>query len=119
MESIRFRSLASLATQPASCSPRCIQAYNSTLASTRLSRRVGVVVRAEYSRDPKGGPSQRQQARANPGSYDYAPQRSGNEPPRYPPGGDQGPPPPPEGNGGLSNITKAFVAGAFILGTLF
>lgn len=97
-----------------------------------LPRRRSVLQRAEFSRDPRlgggagggaggQGPAtypQPQQQQPWPDSYDYAPQPSAGQPPRLPPlGGGNGSGPDGGGGGsGLSNLTKAFIAGAFILG---
>ena len=80
--------------------------------------------RAEFGRDPRGGggggPATQQQQQQQPwgtDGYQYAPQPTSVPPPRMPPldsggpGSDDG-----GGGGGLSNLQKAFIAGAFILG---
>lgn len=88
--------------------------------------------RAEFSRDPRGGsggtvgggsgPTTQQQPYQQqpwaPDSYAYPPQPS-SPPPRLPPNGNNGGGPDGGGGGGgASNLTRAFIAGAFILGGL-
>lgn len=95
-------------------------------AARRLS-----AARAEFSRDPRGGggapgsgggPATQQQTYQQqpwgPDSYAYPPQTS-TPPPRLPPNGNNGGGPEGGGGGGgASNLTRAFIAGAFILGGL-
>lgn len=108
----RFRGLE--VCRPAGCKPHGFIVQG--LPALRIARRA-LVVRSEGSWDDGSrGPAQRQQARPRQANYDFAPPRTSGQPPNYPPGSDQSPPPPPDGNGGISNLTKAFVAGAFILG---
>lgn len=107
------RSPTGSVTQLASCSSRCILLQAHAVRLPRMCRRVVSVIRSE-SLDPRG-PTQRQQARPLRSTYDYPPAFGrGGEPPSYPPPPPQEPP--SGGDGGISNITKAFVAGAFILG---
>ena len=87
-----------------------------------------VVRRAEY--DPRragggsggaGGPGPATQQQQQPwaaDSYQYAPPpTAASPPPRLPPtGGGSGGGPDGDGGGGLSNLTRAFIGGAFILG---
>lgn len=88
-----------------------------------------VARRAEYSRDPRsgggaggaGGPATQPQQQPWPDSYNYAPPPpAAAQPPRGPPrGGSNGSGPDGGGGGGgLSNLTRAFIGGAFILGGL-
>lgn len=77
----------------------------------------------DWDRDERqAGPAQREMMRPRPGSYDYGPaprstRRTPGFPPVDPPDGSQRPPGDDgDGGGSISNITKAFVAGAFILG---
>ncbi|KAL4433038.1 hypothetical protein ABPG77_006465 [Micractinium sp. CCAP 211/92] len=95
-------------------------------AARRLS-----AARAEFSQDPRGGgggagvpgsaggPATQQQTYQQPwerDSYAYPPQTS-TPPPRLPPNGNNGGGPGGGGGGGgASNLTRAFIAGAFILG---
>lgn len=97
-------------------------------AARRLS-----AARAEFSQDPRGGgggagvpgsagsPATQQQTYQQPwerDSYAYPPQTS-TPPPRLPPNGNNGGGPGGGGGGGgASNLTRAFIAGAFILGGL-
>lgn len=66
-----------------------------------------VVVYGQYQGERPPTPVQRRET-----GYDAPPALS-TPPPRLPP---NSPPPPPDDDGGWSNATKAFVAGAFILG---
>lgn len=96
-----------------------------------------VVRSAEFQRDPRGGGSfgggsgggnggvgsggpatyqQQQQQPWGAESYQYPPQPSAAPPPRLPPNGGNGSGPEGGGSGGPSNLTRAFIAGAFILG---
>lgn len=72
-------------------------------------------MRSEGYDDGSRGPMQRQQGPPRRADYNYAPPASSNSggPPNYPPPEPEQTPPP---DGGMPNITKAFVAGAFILG---
>lgn len=94
-----------------------------------LQPRRRVALRAEWSRDPRGsggsggGPAGGGPATQQPGyqepwadSYQYAPLPNAAQPPRLPPNGGNGSGPGGGDGGGLSNLTKAFIAGAFILG---
>jgi len=72
--------------------------------------------RADPSRGPPRGVPPAFYDAPSRGSYDYPPPSTA----RAPPGGGGGRPPPPTGggggDGGVSNLTKAFVAGAFVVG---
>lgn len=104
----------------ASCSSRCMK---TTIQSLVLSRRQGFrlgkqncLICASYREPDYSGTPQQQQEAWGPGT-EYAPPRTSREPPRLPPDGPNGPGGPEgDGKGGMRNITKAFVAGAFILG---
>lgn len=106
-----------------SCSPRCLaSSVRVTPCSSRLSvpqrRAARLVVASQQAGDPRrvppGPPTLEQQASE---SYAAAPPSSSF--PRPPGGGLRGlggPPPEGDGRGGMPNLTKAFIAGAFILG---
>jgi hypothetical protein len=99
----------------ASCSPRC-NALSASLRTLRVSqplRRTRTICPSYRQSDNDGRPQQQQDRWQ---SDDFAPPRSSGDPPRLPPDDGQSPGPEGDGKGGMSNLTKAFVAGAFILG---
>ncbi len=108
---LRPRHLGSLVSS-AGCSLRC---HSSQVLPCLRVARGALVVRSEGYDDGSRGPMQRQQVPPRRANYNYAPPASsGGPPPNYPPPEPEQTPPP---DGGMPNITKAFVAGAFILGT--
>jgi Protein of unknown function (DUF3172) len=109
---LRPRNLGSLASQQAGCSLRC---HTSQVLPYFRVARGALVVRSEGYDDGSRGPMQRQQGPPRRANYNYAPPAASGSggPPSYPPSEPEQTPPP---DGGMPNITKAFVAGAFILG---
>jgi hypothetical protein len=86
----------------------------------RPAQRPRLAITCEYARRPQqpGQPTQfvEQQPRQQQ-AYDYPPPPStARPPPGPPPGGPGGSKGPGDDGGGMSNLTKAFIAGAFILG---
>lgn len=130
------RTAASLLLEPPCTSTRCsscLSVWRSQKTGTfrrmelGLASRRQVLPRAEYSRDPLGGSGGSGPSGRGPGTsfpqqpwtenYQYPPQQTAAQPPRLPPtNGSNGSGPGGDGGGGLSNLTKAFIAGAFILG---